>query len=417
MFVLTLVHGTWGRGVLCPSGDAPWTSDSSALCRSLRDRLGPDLIFRRFRWSGANSHTARVKGAEELRDHLREGLECWPVATHIVIAHSHGGNVALSAMEASNLQERVAGVACVATPFISARERDIGPNPLRTFSAAILVLLLIFLWLLDNVFLTSWTDLGRLGFAVVVGSLLMSTLLLLVKAARGHAKKLCRELTPLLPKTDHLLIIRSPADEASGALAIFQFISQVTVRLFLFAQSWYARFEGLVNSWVNHKWKVLIVGVGAFVLSIAFLVGYAEWSTPGAPSLLGNAALVGWGISFLVFAVAIYLVLPFIGAEGVTLPLRLVTSALLWPVIATLSILLVAPFGWQAAVANLFLDVTVDTTPVGSWEIHLVNPPTSEELGVPVPPLMHMAYENPHVLRKLGEWINQRGLHHLKMSR
>ncbi|MDH3252668.1 MAG: hypothetical protein OEM41_07735, partial [Ignavibacteria bacterium] len=91
MHVLTLVHGTWGRGVLRRSGDAPWTADSSALCRALRDRFGKDVIFRRFRWSGSNSHTGRVRAAEELREYLQEGLGSWPDATHAVIAHSHGG--------------------------------------------------------------------------------------------------------------------------------------------------------------------------------------------------------------------------------------------------------------------------------------------------------------------------------------
>ena len=412
MFVLTLVHGTWGRGVFCPSGDAPWTSGSSELRTSLRDRLGSELVFRRFRWSGVNSHTARFQAAHRLRNYLRKGVKRWPKATHLVIAHSHGGNVVLSAIEASDLEEHIAGIACLGTPFISARPRDLGPNPLRIFSAALLVLVMSFLWLTDNVVLASWPNLARLGFVAVVGSLLMSVLLILVIAARKHSNKLCQELTPRLPKTDRLLIIRSPADEASGALAVFQFISQITVRLFLLAQSWYSRVEVLVTSWTSHKRKVLVVGLGAFVLCYVFLIGYAEWSKPEYPTLLANAALVGGAISLLVFTGAIFLVLPFIGAEGVTLPFRLVTSALLWPVIGVLSILLIAPFGWQAAVANLFLDVTVDTTPVGSWEIHLVNPPTSEELGVPVPPLMHKVYENPQALRKLGEWISERAEQH-----
>ena len=107
---------------------------------------------------------------------------------------------------------------------------------------------------------------------------------------------------------------------------------------------------------------------------------------------------------------ATILVVPFLGVEGVTIPFRLLVSALLWPVVGLLSLLLVVPFGWQAAVANIFLDVTAETTPVGFWETHLIEPPTSEELGRPVVPLVHMVYENPQVLRLVAEWIASRGL-------
>jgi len=71
--------------------------------------------------------------------------------------------------------------------------------------------------------------------------------------------------------------------------------------------------------------------------------------------------------------------------------------------------LLVLPFGWQVAFANILLDVTAESTPPGSWEIHLIEPPTSEEIGGPVPPLMHKVYENPRVQTKLGQWIETRG--------
>src|SRR5262249_24153836 len=125
-FVLTFVDGTWGRGMICPSGDAEWTTDASTLCKSLRDRLGPDTVFRRFRWSGRNTHAARLNASTRLRDFLQERLAEAPDATHVVVAHSHGGNVALMALRDSNLRERIAGVACMATPFIVAWYRDIG---------------------------------------------------------------------------------------------------------------------------------------------------------------------------------------------------------------------------------------------------------------------------------------------------
>jgi hypothetical protein len=58
MLVVTLVHGTWGRGFLFLSEHAPWTIDASPLCMALRERFGSELELRRFPWSGGNSHRA-----------------------------------------------------------------------------------------------------------------------------------------------------------------------------------------------------------------------------------------------------------------------------------------------------------------------------------------------------------------------
>jgi hypothetical protein len=96
------------------------------------------------------------------------------------------------------------------------------------------------------------------------------------------------------------------------------------------------------------------------------------------------------------------------GADAVALPLRVIAAALLWPMIAVLSALLVIPFGWQAAVANAFLDVTVEATPVGSWTVHLVDVPTSADAGEHAPRLAHRIYDNPEVLKALGAWIQRR---------
>jgi hypothetical protein len=86
--VLTLVHGTWGRGVICPRGDAAWTTDASILCSLLRKRFGQNVIFQRFRWSGANTHTARMRAAKKLGAYLKDSVARRPKAVQFVIAHN-----------------------------------------------------------------------------------------------------------------------------------------------------------------------------------------------------------------------------------------------------------------------------------------------------------------------------------------
>ena len=81
-------------------------------------------------------------------------------------------------------------------------------------------------------------------------------------------------------------------------------------------------------------------------------------------------------------------------------------SSVVWPVIVLLSILLL-PFGREVAMANILLDVTAETTPVGSWTVHLVEPPTIQELDKDILPLLHsVVYESPRVLTVLGQWIS-----------
>jgi hypothetical protein len=117
--VITLVHGTWAP-------DAPWTKEGSSLRAKLRNRLGERTVFRTFTWSGRNSHLARLQAGVELRSDLEASIAHYPNAKQFVIAHSHGGNVALYALRDQRLQAWIDGLVTFATPFLSCRPRDLG---------------------------------------------------------------------------------------------------------------------------------------------------------------------------------------------------------------------------------------------------------------------------------------------------
>ncbi len=136
---LTLVHGTFNP-------QAKWvTSDAEGGFRErLRKALeqevrGYDIRFDAKRWKGRNSWKSRFDGARQLREHLDtsgcKGDE------RFVIAHSHGGNVALYALKDAP-PESVRGVACLATPFLSSKPRLLAPFPM---SAPVLLLALLVL--------------------------------------------------------------------------------------------------------------------------------------------------------------------------------------------------------------------------------------------------------------------------------
>jgi hypothetical protein len=71
--------------------------------------------FLQFSWSGSNSIAARSVAARSLATHITAASKNEPSCPHLVIAHSHGGNVALLA---SKVQENYRlHVVTLATPF------------------------------------------------------------------------------------------------------------------------------------------------------------------------------------------------------------------------------------------------------------------------------------------------------------
>ncbi len=117
--VITLVHGTFAAG-------APWTQPDSALRRGWPATPERPVRFSVFDWSGGNSHRDRVKAAGELAEHL-SALTAEPAAAHLVIAHSHGGNVALAALGQEKLKGKVTALICLNTPFLHCARRELLP--------------------------------------------------------------------------------------------------------------------------------------------------------------------------------------------------------------------------------------------------------------------------------------------------
>src|SRR4029077_18802808 len=106
---IILVHGTWARGFfpkrrevsLYPPNKRWWFEEGSQFRAGLDvalKRASLDWQIRAFLWSGANSVHARDDAARELAGQLRKDLDD-PNGTAFIIAHSHGGNVALRALQ------------------------------------------------------------------------------------------------------------------------------------------------------------------------------------------------------------------------------------------------------------------------------------------------------------------------------
>ncbi len=125
-YLFTLVHGTWARRTSVKKGG--WIRPDSKLAKALRARFGSETKVFPFVWSGRNSVRARRDAAARLKRKLELRLRQYPGARHYIVCHSHGGNIALLALAGSDLEKRIDGVVCLATPFFLARERDLGPD-------------------------------------------------------------------------------------------------------------------------------------------------------------------------------------------------------------------------------------------------------------------------------------------------
>jgi hypothetical protein len=216
------------------------------------------------------------------------------------------------------------------------------------------------------------------------------------------ADQLRNELTtpPIDPR--RVLIVRSPADEASGALVFSQFISWITARGYLWLETGYAHLDRKLRGWAERRWTLLAVASLSFAVFIACL-RIAEVSSEPLRVIL---SLIGV-VSLLILIIALALVIPFEGVDSVIFAYRAMTSPLIWPAIFLLFVLLL-PFGWRVALSNILLDVTAETTPLGlSWTVHLIRSSEKRQaVEDRLPTLAHSSvYDDPLVLKVVCDWI------------
>jgi hypothetical protein len=227
---ITLVHGTFARRL-------SWLRLSSVLKQDLQSKLSTRVIFHRFSWSGWPLHKSRYRAARRLHKFLDERISGNPAHTHFVIAHSHGGNLVLYALRDTRVAAEIAGVVTLSTPFLVPRTRTVNrPAGWILFGLMIAVaasgagafflfgLLPLHFWLTGQpksevLWLPPDTGLLLFYIALAVGGLLYY---LFVTLPRSFAARLARELTLAELRSDQLLIVRGPADEANALLLTVQ---------------------------------------------------------------------------------------------------------------------------------------------------------------------------------------------------
>ena len=210
------------------------------LCAELHDiphKIAPLL------WSGANSIDVRDETAHALAEHLSAEHAEHPQATQLVIAHSHGGNIALRALH--HLKQRDASrpraeplVVTLATPFVEVHHADLGFFRPFFFRGAMVVIILSVAWAGLSYVLSFLPALpvpfgkrpSTFAIGVLVGFLAWRWLRK-QKPARQNKLEALKDATQMgdLTPVDQLLVVRAIDDEASLTMALGTIFNYATV--------------------------------------------------------------------------------------------------------------------------------------------------------------------------------------------
>ncbi len=437
--IVVLVHGTWAR-------NAKWTAADSTFSREVLARLPGTYQVRQFAWSGRNSPKERQKAAVRLRDILRGLTVEFPEAAHFVVGHSHGGNIAVKAVEDIRLAERVK-VVCLSTPFFPALPRRLATKPAAigaAFGFTLLMVTMLYLWFGLKVGPTrehldllersleaviwkhgawvpvgmSWREIAG-GFGVFLLPVLSSTIALATfESVTNRVNSWINELSANASAKTDLMLVRAVADEASSALATFQFFSWfITEATRLYAvpmerlRNWafttikrIVAWEATPSGGRYKTWYLLV-----FVATLTTTVIVGQRMQPGSSAgWLQN--VVGIHILGVIFAalctVSILLFVPFAVVGTIALlslpAMELNMSIVILPLLFLVMVVF-TPLGYRTVLMSLFFEISVEPCPPGTWKIIQLEP-QSDYSG-----LLHSStYSDPRALSLILSWMSER---------
>lgn len=357
-YLITLVHGTFAR-------NAKWAQEESDFANRLRESLGaPSLLFS-FNWSGKNCHSARLKAGSDLATHLAAISKPYPSSEHIIVGHSHGGNVAMYAIKQLGSPSFKFKIVTMATPFLNVKQRDLSavfkvmPSVMSCAGVPLLLFLLGALYVFFCDFIESKHPgyIGEggdlliffLGFWVVV---VPSVLILLnrIKKFSGRYEGIVQEKgAKIVERIDikgyndfESLSVIFSGDEAGLLLKNGQFLSGILFHLY-----------SLLNRLVQLSLKYWLIILGVLFLSI-FAFVFTESDVAyffGAFSI----GIIFWSLQGLI--VILLLIYPF--------SLLFKSNPLV--------------FGWESFHHALLLETKVDTRPyhLDNHTLKVYKPPMS----------------------------------------
>jgi hypothetical protein len=341
--IVVLVHGTWAR-------NTTWIREGSSLRRALSDALGSATTFEAFKWSGRNSFRARHHATLSLRMLLLE-VAATTDDPILVIAHSHGGNIAFEAVVGNAQLRHHCRVVTISTPFIVSAKTNLTPSGIQGACLLISMIVTLGVWCLLLLLAVKEVSVpDGLLFPIIFLTPIISITVLwgVVKSQERYARSV-----PMGSAPSHnvdMLIVRSQGDEASMALSIFGLASfllsvawALDEKLRSGAQTYYAGIQNRITSKVT---------LGRFSRIALFLC--TIFATESLGGLVGGLVVRHAGRYILYVMIAMALLL-----------WRSTIRAMLLPVI----VLLNCGFGFDAVRYGPFIRLNAESAPAGEWRL------------------------------------------------
>ena len=421
-----LVHGTWPKGGFLPTHlprlqellerkyptqfppIRPWFEAGSEF-RAALEAVVPDIEWQPFTWTGQNLEAARRNAACEFSRKLAVALDNAKDACHVIIAHSHGGNVALWALGSLDAErrDRVAGLATMATPFLYFAPRELSAtedrqlrilNSKRLLYGALVFLAVAFLGIAIEFVMSSgwreWDSETWIEACLCAGVVFVwGTVSIFRKGKRREPVALHAQLPPgVCPdRLASFVAFRSRGDEASRAIAF------ADLGLSALAKGWsLVKLCAWLARWDDPTWRKKAIRVWLLLVLALWVVSMIAWWIGPARE---QFAVLGTGTKVLYVALlpAVYAFLLGIIALCISLlPLGIANV-----VVSYSKVLLAVAFG--ADTASL----------AGSAEIQAeASPPNPPALLVQIEPntaaSRHSLHAIPAARTRLGEWIRER---------
>lgn len=229
--IVTLLHGTFQPG-------AAWVSKNSEFSESLRQRILSAVNVEAFRWSGKNSHEARIAAAHQLREHVLQLRAQHPDASQFCIGHSHGGSVLYYALSDPEFEAALSGYAFLSTPFLHFQTRNFGHLDATEFLAAGLAVVCVSIPSYVLAIRHGWSFSAPLTGP---NPTLIAVLLIIPFAAavrfyrhlvhrwRQKAGDFIQGIPRSVCRPEKSLFLRTPADEASNVLGLIYTVALLQV--------------------------------------------------------------------------------------------------------------------------------------------------------------------------------------------
>jgi len=266
---ITLVPGTWGYGffrrranLYRPSNPPRWFENSSQFRQTLEAelrRLGFTFHIEVLQWDGSNSVQSRAVQADRLAAILKAQRS--PGVRRVVIAHSHGGNIACRAASLVEVSNNDLDVVTLATPFLQASTRQEDSPQL------IADLLVILLGVMSAEAFIAASAATRLLAGLKTLAVWILVLLYIWSKYKGENELANMVNTRVTPGV-RILAIRGFTDEASAAIVLGSIAAGLMNALF------YALAAPL-RWFMGADWRIALM-IALFLAAIALLVKKAS---------------------------------------------------------------------------------------------------------------------------------------------